>query len=80
MLDCIRAGRPHRLSAELGLHIVEIIEALQYPERFNHHRVIESSFPPMAPCGRSLAAGEPSIPRTTVAYADGVGGGLELDM
>jgi predicted dehydrogenase len=72
MLDCIRAGRPHRLSAELGLHIVEIIEALQYPERFNHHRVIESSFPPMAPCGRSLAAGEPSIPRTIVAYADGV--------
>jgi predicted dehydrogenase len=49
MLDAIRNNQPHRLSAELGLHIVEIIEALQYPERFNHHRVIESSFPPMAP-------------------------------
>ncbi|HEY4077656.1 MAG TPA: Gfo/Idh/MocA family oxidoreductase [Rhizomicrobium sp.] len=49
MLDSIRKNQPHRLSAELGLHIVEIIEALQYPERFNHHRVIESSFPPVAP-------------------------------
>lgn len=80
MLDCIRTGQPHRLSAEMGLHIVEIIEALQYPERFNHHRVIESSFPPMAPMDRSLTASERSISSVPAAYADGADGGHKLGM
>jgi hypothetical protein len=49
MLESIRQDKPHRLSGELGLHIVEIIETLQYPERFNHQRVIKSQFPPIEP-------------------------------
>ncbi len=49
MIDAIREGRPHRLSAELGIHIVEIIEALQYPERFSSHKNIESDFPAIEP-------------------------------
>ena len=49
MADAIREGRPHRLSGELGVHVVEMIEVLQYAERFGHHRVIESRFPPIEP-------------------------------
>jgi predicted dehydrogenase len=56
MLNAIRDNRPHMLSAELGLHVVEIIEALQYPERFNHRRIIDSSFPPLAPAPESVGA------------------------
>lgn len=49
MVDALRSGQPHRLSAELGLHIVEIIEALEYPERFNFRRTITSRFAPIEP-------------------------------
>ncbi|MBV9653042.1 MAG: Gfo/Idh/MocA family oxidoreductase [Acetobacteraceae bacterium] len=44
MLDAIRTGRPHRLSGELAVHIVEIVEALQHPERFGHRRILETTF------------------------------------
>jgi predicted dehydrogenase len=43
----IREQRPCRLSAELGLHLVELIETLQYPGRFGHRREIASTFPPV---------------------------------
>ncbi len=49
MLDAIEKQRPHRLSGELGLHIFELIETLQYPERFNYHREISSTFAPIEP-------------------------------
>ena len=49
MVDAIRAKKPHRLSGELGIHIVELIEALQYPERFGNRRDIRSSFVPIEP-------------------------------
>jgi len=49
MAAAIREKRPCRLSAGLGLHITEIVEALQYPERFNGRRVIESTFDPIQP-------------------------------
>jgi hypothetical protein len=42
--ESIRQDRPCRLSANLGLHIVELIEALQHPERFGGKRSIESTF------------------------------------
>jgi predicted dehydrogenase len=45
----IREGRPCRLSAELGLHMTELIETLQYPERFERPRTISSSFDPIEP-------------------------------
>jgi predicted dehydrogenase len=49
MAEAIRQKRPCRLSAELALHITEMIEALQYPERFDGKRVIESTFEPIQP-------------------------------
>lgn len=49
MADAIAEDRPHRLSAELGVHIVEQIEALQYPERFGYHREMETEAPAMDP-------------------------------
>jgi len=45
----IEERRSCRLSAELGLHITELVEALQYPERFGGRQKIESSFPPIEP-------------------------------
>jgi predicted dehydrogenase len=45
----VRENRKCRLSPELGVHIVELIEALQYPERFNYQRKIESTFDPIEP-------------------------------
>lgn len=45
----IRESRTCRLSAELGIHVVELIEALQYPERFCHQKRINSTFAPIHP-------------------------------
>jgi predicted dehydrogenase len=49
LANAIREDRPCRLSPELGLHIVELTEALQYPERFGGRKVIESSIAPIEP-------------------------------
>jgi predicted dehydrogenase len=49
LAEAIETNRSCRLRAELGLHITEIVETLQYPERFGWRRKIESSFPPMEP-------------------------------
>jgi predicted dehydrogenase len=49
MVEAIRERRPCRLSARLGLHMTEIIETLQYPERYAGKRVIESAFDPIEP-------------------------------
>jgi predicted dehydrogenase len=47
--EALRQNRPCRLSANLGLHIVELVEALQHPERFGGRREIESTFEPIQP-------------------------------
>lgn len=49
MAQAIRENRPSRLSAELGLHITELIESLQYPERFGGRRAIQTIFQPIMP-------------------------------
>jgi predicted dehydrogenase len=49
MAAAIREGRPCRLSPELALHMTELIETLQYPERFPSPRAIASTFAPIAP-------------------------------
>ena len=49
LASAVRENRICRLSPELGLHIVELIEGLQYPERFAGRRVIGSTFAPIAP-------------------------------
>ena len=45
----IRENRPCRLSAELAVHTVELVEALQYPERGGVKRQIKSTFAPIEP-------------------------------
>jgi predicted dehydrogenase len=45
----IREGRPCRLSGELGLHIVELICALQYPDVERGKQLIKSRFEPIQP-------------------------------
>jgi predicted dehydrogenase len=49
MADSIRHKRPCRLSPELGWHITELIEHLQFPERFGNQREVISSFDPIQP-------------------------------
>ena len=40
----IREKRPCRLSARLGWHVTELVEGLQYPERFGYRRELASTF------------------------------------
>ena len=49
MAEAIREKRPCRLSAQFGAHIVETIEALQYPERFGYRTKMTTTFTPMQP-------------------------------
>jgi hypothetical protein len=48
----LKEDRPCRLSGQLGLHITELIEGLQYPERFGFRRTLTSSFAPIEPLQR----------------------------
>jgi predicted dehydrogenase len=45
----LREGRACRLSPELGWHMVELIETLQYPQRFEMPRTLKTSFEPIQP-------------------------------
>ena len=47
--EAIAAGRPARLSGELAAHIVEMVERLQYPERFEGTPVLRTAFAAMPP-------------------------------
>jgi predicted dehydrogenase len=49
MAEAIQQARPCRLSPELGWHITELIERLQYPERFGDKRQVASRFDPIEP-------------------------------
>ncbi len=49
LAEAILQRRPCRLSSHLGLHITELVEALQYPERFGGKRKLESTFDPIEP-------------------------------
>lgn len=49
MAEAIREKRRCRLSAEFGAHIVEIVEALQHPERFNGRKQMTTTFASMLP-------------------------------
>lgn len=49
MAAAIREKRPCRLSADFGVHIVELVEALQHPERFGGCKPMTTTFAPMAP-------------------------------
>ena len=49
LADAIQEKRPCRLSPELGWHIAELVERLQYPERFRDRPALASSFDPIQP-------------------------------
>lgn len=49
MADAIRSGRAPRLSADLGVHMVELIEKLQHPERFDPVHQMKTSFDSIKP-------------------------------
>ncbi|MBI4470322.1 MAG: Gfo/Idh/MocA family oxidoreductase [Acidobacteria bacterium] len=53
MVAAIQERRPCRLSAELGLHMTELIETLQWPERSGGRCKIKSTFAPIAPVQQS---------------------------
>ena len=48
MAEAIRSGRRSRVPADLAVHIVEIVERLQYPERFSD-RSVNTAFAPIEP-------------------------------
>jgi predicted dehydrogenase len=45
----VRENRPCRLSADLGCHILELVEALQFPGESGGPRKIQSTFDPIEP-------------------------------
>jgi predicted dehydrogenase len=49
LVAAIRERRPCRLSGHLGLHVTELIESLQYPERFGYRRMLTSRFDRIEP-------------------------------
>lgn len=51
LADAIRENRPHRLDADFAVHIAEVTEMLQHPERFGRPAAVRSTFAPIAPMG-----------------------------
>jgi hypothetical protein len=49
MAAALREKRACRLSADFGVHIVELVEALQHPERFGDCKQMTTTFTPMSP-------------------------------
>ena len=53
----IREGRPHRASAELAFHVLEVMEAVYESSRSGRHLSIRSEMTPPAPLPPDLAEG-----------------------
>jgi predicted dehydrogenase len=49
MAAALKMGRACQLPAELGWHIADLVDALQYPDAGGGRRVISSTFPRLAP-------------------------------
>lgn len=47
--DAIAEGRPSRMSPDLAVHVTEVTEMLQHPERFDRPAAVASSCPPIGP-------------------------------
>ncbi|MFV0281419.1 MAG: Gfo/Idh/MocA family protein [Rhodoblastus sp.] len=45
----LRENRPCRLDEDLAVHVAELTEVLQYPERFSRPHVVATTFAPIAP-------------------------------
>ena len=59
MAHALRAGRAHRASGELALHVLEVMEAIQVSSDSGRHVAIASRPPRPAPLPAGLAAGTP---------------------
>ncbi len=49
LANAIQTGRDSRLTEDFGVHITEVTEMLQFPERFSVPAMVGSSFAPIAP-------------------------------
>ena len=49
MAAALKENRPARLDADFAVHIADVTEKLQYPERFPRPAPVETSFAPIAP-------------------------------
>jgi predicted dehydrogenase len=49
LASAIREDRPSRLDADFAVHIAEITEILQHPDRYERPAAVQSSFAPIAP-------------------------------
>lgn len=49
LASAIRADRSSRLDADFAVHIAEVTEILQHPDRNERPAVVQSSFTPFAP-------------------------------
>lgn len=49
LADAILENRPARLDGDFAVHITEVTEMLQYPERFPQPALVQSRFAPIAP-------------------------------
>ncbi len=52
--DAIAADRPSRMDADLAVHVTEVTEMLQHPERFPRPAPVSSSVRPMQPMDWAL--------------------------
>lgn len=49
LAEAIRTGRKCRLDEDFAVHVTEVTEMLQHPDRFDRPAVVESSFAPIEP-------------------------------
>lgn len=49
LADALRESRPSRLDADFAVHVTEVTEMLQYPERFPTPAPVQSRFAPIDP-------------------------------
>ncbi|BCP51462.1 oxidoreductase [Kaistia sp. 32K] len=49
LAEAIRDGRPSRLDEDFAVHVTEVTEMLQYPERFDRPVLVKSRFAPIRP-------------------------------
>jgi predicted dehydrogenase len=49
LASAVRDDRPSRLDADFAVHIAEVTEMLQHPDRFDRPALVESTFAPIAP-------------------------------
>lgn len=49
LAEAVRLGRRSRLDEDFAVHVTEVTEMLQYPERFERPATVRSTFAPIAP-------------------------------